>query len=94
MGRKEIQHKANDIVNRHIKEEAQDALGRVEQEIHGEGCGCRNCVTAAVNAANAWVRLVARGDKEVEDEYSFHVEEVNGRLKIIPSKSWQRSGKI
>jgi len=87
-------YQANKVVTDYVTDRATEALGRVQMEIHGEGCGCRNCVWAAATVANSWVEFISKGDPDLVDDHSFPTEVVNGKLKIKPSKSWERSGRV
>lgn len=94
MGIAETLRSVGEIFDRALKKKSEDALARLEMEMHGEGCGCRNCVTGAVAEVNKWVRFVAKDDPDLVDEYSFGVEDENGKLVIKRSRSWEKRGKF
>lgn len=91
--RRETFQKANCVVENHIADMAEEALGRMQMEMHGEGCGCRNCVWAAVAAVNGVLELLTRGNRELMEYYGFDTELRNGKLVVVRSESWERNGK-
>jgi len=88
-----VENDANEVVARYVRNKAEESLGRLQMEMHGEGCGCRNCLTAAVKETNSWIAMIAQGNQGLINEYGFTVEDENGRLVIRDSMSWKKKKK-
>jgi len=82
-----IINKALKVIEGYIDERFSSAYVTLDKEMHGRGCGCRNCARTATKEMNEWGKMIAPGN----DMPIWRVDK-KGRITDKPEKGWTLDG--